>query len=301
MLKHRKNKKNRVISLFFSLVIVALISVMIVHPNAASSARISIATDYDYKVSDLYQYNCVKFTRSIVSSLPYGLNYFEDKTAIINSKKAVIGAVAIVKTNNKWGHVAYVENVNGSTITTLDSNWYYQGKTHIVRRTGSESALGIVGYYIPSNLVVKTESTSKTTSTTVSKETTKAKSTTAAKEKKTASSSSKVTAKIALTTSLNYRTKSGVAVYSKITKNKTDKVSAAGLYLWEKGSKKPSKPLTKETFSKGFTSQTSVKIYYRPGIAFGKKLKSKTTYNYQIYAVVNGKTITTTVGSITTK
>lgn len=257
--------------------LVVLVGLFMVHPKAASNPSISIATDYDGKVGSTYQTNCVLFTRRLVPSLPYGLTYFQNKKNIINSQKAVKGAVAIVKTGNIYGHVAYVDKVNGSTITTIDANWSYQGRKRIVRRTGSASSLGIVGYYVPkNNTIIELPSQAKP-------------------------QASNTKASISLATSRNYSTKTGVAVYSKVTKNKTDKVTAAGLYLWPKGSKKPSTPTTKETFSKGFTTQTTVSIYYRPGITFGKSLKSKTTYNYQIYAVVNGQTIITGVGTITTK
>jgi hypothetical protein len=248
--------------------------------QAASAVTVRIASDYDNKVGSTKQHNCVLFARSLVKSLPYGLTYFESKKAIINSSKAVEGAVAIVKTANSYGHVSYVETVNGSTITTIDANWTYQGKVHIVRRTGSASALGIVGYYVPKDL----DLTSKSVSSTTNKSTT-----------------NKSTATLTLTTSRNYATNSGVAVFSTLKKSKTDKVTSAGLYLWKKGTTKPSKPSTTETFTNHFTSQTSVTIYYRPGIAFGSKLKSKTTYYYQIYAVVNGKQLITSKGSITTK
>jgi hypothetical protein len=300
-----KNQPFRVAYLVAIIIILSLVSSLIVHPKAASVPIVSIAKDYDNKVGDTYQENCVLFTRSLVKSLPYGLLSFENKKAIINSSKAVVGAVAIVKTGNSYGHVSYVEKVNGSTITTLDANWTYQGKVHIVRRTGSASVLGIVGYYVPENLTSHstTSTTKKVTKSTTKKTTTTSttKKTTTSETKVAVAAPKKLTASISLTTSKNYRTSSGVAVFSTVTKSKTDKVTSAGLYLWKKGTKKPSKPLTKETFSKGFTSQTSVTIYYRPGIAFGSKLKSKTTYNYQIYAVVNGKTLTTSIGSITTK
>ena len=258
--------------------LVAIVILFIVHPKAASNPSICIANDYDGKVGSTYQTNCVKFTRRLVPSLPYNLTYFQNKKNIINSQKAVKGAVAIVRTGNTYGHVAYVDKINGSTITTVDANWSYQGRKRIVRRTGSASSLGIVGYYVPKNLKQNSD---------------------AVVEKPAQSNNTK--ASISFVTSRNYATKSGVAVYSKVNKNKTDKISSAGLYLWKNGSKKPSTPTTKETFSNGFTSKTSVSIYYRPGIAFGKKLQSKTKYNYQIYAVVNGKTIITGVGIITTK
>ena len=271
-------KKLPILAVFFMFLIVLFIA----HPKAASNSSIRIATQYDGKVSSAYQTNCVKFTRRLVPSLPYGLTYLQNKKNIINSQNPVVGAVAIVKTSNAYGHVAYVSKVSGSTITTIDANWYYQGKRRIVYRTGSASSLGIVGYYVPKNIkqepnkVIEQPSHSRPQAYAVKPS-------------------------IRLASSRNYSTKTGVALYSLVKKNKTDKVSAAGLYLWPKGSKKPSTPYTKETFSKGFTSQTSVSIYYRPGIAFGKGLKSKTTYNYQIYAVVNGKTIITGTGSMTTK
>ncbi len=262
--------------------LVSLVVLFIVHPKAASSPSVTVASDYDGKVSTAYQTNCVKFTRHLVPSLPYGLTYFQNKKNIINSNKPISGAVAIVKTSNVYGHVAYVEKVIGSTITTIDANWYYRGRSRIVRRTGSASSLRIVGYYVPRNIKQEPDKVIEQPS-------------------QSRPQASLTKASIRLATYRNYSTKTGVAVYSLVKKNKTDKVSAAGMYLWQKGSKKPSTPYTKETFQKGFTSQSSVSIYYRPGIAFGKKLKSKTTYYYQIYAVVNGKTVITGTGSITTK
>lgn len=234
----------------------------------AASVTVKTASDYNSKLGYTYRTNCVKFARYMVPSLPTGLTSWSSKKAIINSKTAVEGSVAIVKTSNVYGHVAYVEKVKGNTITTLDGNW----GSRIVRRTGTASALGIVGYYVPKNL--KTQ-----------KITTKS-----------------VTPSIKLATSKNYSTSKGVAVYSQVTKNSKDKVTSAGLYLWKKGTKKPSSPTTSEKFSSSQSlNKTTFTIYYRPGIAFGKKLKSDTTYNYQIYAVVGGKKITTKTGTITTK
>jgi hypothetical protein len=228
----------------------------------------------------------------MVSSLPMGLTSWSSKKAIINSTTPVQGSVAIVKTSNVYGHVGYVERVNGSIITTIDSNW----GNKIVRRTGTASALGIVGYYVPKNL--KTSSTSSSSSSSTVSNSTTSSSTTSS----STSSSLKTTPTIALLTSRNYSTSNGVAVFSQVTKSSSATVTSAGLYLWKKGTSKPSSPLTSEKFSASQSlNKTSFTIYYRPGIAFGSSLQSKTTYNYQIYAVVGGKTITTATGTITTK
>jgi hypothetical protein len=234
----------------------------------------------------------------MVSSLPMGLTSWSSKKAIINSTTPVQGSVAIVKTSNVYGHVGYVEKVNGSIITTIDSNW--GGK--IVRRTGTASALGIVGYYVPKNLKTSSTSSSSTTSSSSSSSTVSNSTTSSSTTSSSTSASLKTTPTIALLTSRNYSTSNGVAVFSQVTKSSSATVTSAGLYLWKKGTSKPSSPLTSEKFSASQSlNKTSFTIYYRPGIAFGSSLQSKTTYNYQIYAVVGGKTITTATGTITTK
>ncbi|KIR02452.1 hypothetical protein P261_01267 [Lachnospiraceae bacterium TWA4] len=290
---------------FFAIVLICLLAI---RPNASSGPTVRVASYYDslYKGNSV-QTNCVYLARKFVE-LPYGLTYFEGKKNLINSNTPSEGYVAIVKTNNRYGHVSIVVNVNGSTITTLDGNWTVSGRSgrHIVYRTGTASQLGIVGYYVPKYIKQSIQKPNGSTIKSIGSKKTETVKTPTTITKKTSveattSLSTPSRASIKLATSRNYSTSKGVAVYSTITKNKTDRVTKAYLYLWKQGSKKTSVPLDQDSFSKGFTNQTSVSVYYRPGIANNKRLASKTTYNYQITAVVNGKTISTPIGTIRTK
>lgn len=88
--------------------------------------------------------NCVSYARCRKPSLPTGLTYYSQKKAIINSYTPSAGAVAIINTGDAYGHVAYVESVNGSTITISEGNWPYGS---CGQRSNTASALKIVGYY----------------------------------------------------------------------------------------------------------------------------------------------------------
>lgn len=91
--------------------------------------------------------NCVSFARYKVPSLPGGLLTYQNKVNIINSHVARVGAIAITRGNSSYGHVAYVEAVNGNNVTTLNGGW--GNGQHIGRWTGTESEQGIVGYWYP--------------------------------------------------------------------------------------------------------------------------------------------------------
>ena len=91
--------------------------------------------------------NCVSFARYKVPSLPGGLLTYQNKVNIINSHVARVGAIAITRGNSSYGHVAYVEAVNGNNVTTLNGGW--GNGQHIGRWTGTEREQGIVGYWYP--------------------------------------------------------------------------------------------------------------------------------------------------------
>jgi hypothetical protein len=91
-------------------------------------------------------YSCVLYARCKVGTLPYGLNTYAQKVAIINSYVAAAGNVAVINVGNAVGHVAYVKSVSGTTITIRESNWC-SGK--ITERSGTKSALSITGYFKP--------------------------------------------------------------------------------------------------------------------------------------------------------
>ena len=88
--------------------------------------------------------NCVYYARCRKSSLPYGLNTYSDKVAIINTQTASAGAVAIIKTSSTYGHVAYVTSVSGSTISIAEGNW--PGGS-CGTRSGTKASLNITGFF----------------------------------------------------------------------------------------------------------------------------------------------------------
>ena len=92
-----------------------------------------------------YCWNCVKYARSKVPSLPYGLWTLANKIAIINTRKAKKGNVAIIRAG-AWGHVAVVKKVGSRHITIKETNYRYGRKTE---RHSKEKDLNILGYYSP--------------------------------------------------------------------------------------------------------------------------------------------------------
>jgi hypothetical protein len=92
--------------------------------------------------------NCVKYARCKVSSLPYGLNTYQDKKNIVNTQTASAGSVAVINVGNTVGHVAYVQSISGSNVTIRETNWC-TGATKATTRTGTKTALKIVGFYKP--------------------------------------------------------------------------------------------------------------------------------------------------------
>lgn len=109
-----------------------------------SRAAVSYALEYDNLSADIKS-SCVAFARYKVPSLPSGLWTLQDKKNIINSYTPKVGAIAITTGNSSAGHIAYVEAVNGSQITTLNGGW--EDGTHIGRYTATAAAQGIIGYW----------------------------------------------------------------------------------------------------------------------------------------------------------
>lgn len=96
--------------------------------------------------SDPNRWNCVKYVRSRVPNLPYGLWTVKDKTKIIDTQKAKIGRVAIMNVGRPWGHVGIVVGKGSNRIVIEEANYKY-GK--ITQRQGSKEDLKIVGYFNP--------------------------------------------------------------------------------------------------------------------------------------------------------
>lgn len=95
--------------------------------------------------SDPNRFNCVKYVRARVKTLPYGLWTITDKRKIINSHTPKVGNVTIMNTGF-GGHVAIVTFVGKKQITIREAN-YKHGK--VTERHGTKSSLKIVGYFRP--------------------------------------------------------------------------------------------------------------------------------------------------------
>lgn len=89
--------------------------------------------------------NCVFFARCKKPNLPHGLSTYQNKVAIINSYTPQAGAVAVINTGDSVGHVAYVESVNGSTLTISEGNWPLGS---CGQRTGTKESLRITGFFM---------------------------------------------------------------------------------------------------------------------------------------------------------
>ncbi len=146
-MKREGNRKKEIVKSF----VVILLFFLCLKSNTAYAASYTIAHEYDGLSADT-KANCVAFARYKVPSLPGGLNTLNDKRNIINSKVAKAGVIAITSGSTSYGHVAYVETVNGNQITTLNGG--YDAGTHIERITGTESEQGILGYWYPANVQV---------------------------------------------------------------------------------------------------------------------------------------------------
>jgi hypothetical protein len=95
-------------------------------------------------IADQNKCNCVKFARSLMPQLPFGLWTILDKRKIINSHLAKIGRVAIMNVGMPWGHVGVVVAKNGNLITIREANYKF---CKITERTGTEAELKIIGYF----------------------------------------------------------------------------------------------------------------------------------------------------------
>jgi hypothetical protein len=98
--------------------------------------------------TDKNRWNCVKFARSLVPQLPFGLWTINDKKKIINTQTSRVGAVAIMNVGMPWGHVGVViaRSEGGKYKTIRESNFKY-GK--VTERQGKTKELKIIGYYDP--------------------------------------------------------------------------------------------------------------------------------------------------------
>ncbi|HEX8819706.1 MAG TPA: hypothetical protein VF794_07290 [Archangium sp.] len=94
--------------------------------------------------------NCVLFARCKAPNLPYGLTYWSDKVAVINSNHAHAGCVAMIPTSHVYGHAAYVADVDfaptPNRITLREANW--QPNT-CSSRTGTKDGLNIRNFWCP--------------------------------------------------------------------------------------------------------------------------------------------------------
>ena len=94
--------------------------------------------------------NCVLHARCRQPSLPFGLTYWSDKKAIINSASARAGCVAMIPTSSAYGHAAYVERVDTAPtpnrIYLREANWQAGQCTG---RSGSKASLNIEGFWCP--------------------------------------------------------------------------------------------------------------------------------------------------------
>ncbi len=94
--------------------------------------------------------NCVLFARCKQPNLPYGLTYWSDKRAVVNSNHAHVGCVAMIPTSHIYGHAAYVADVDHAAspnrITLREANW--QPNT-CSSRTGTKDGLNIYNYWCP--------------------------------------------------------------------------------------------------------------------------------------------------------
>lgn len=114
------------------------------------AGQIEIASEYDGLDRSIKE-NCVFFVKyKINRSFPKNVTYLEAKKSLINSDKAIVGSVAITNYPDAgiYGHVAYVEAVNGNKVTTLNGGWSGDSD-HIYRWTSTEIEQYIIGYWVP--------------------------------------------------------------------------------------------------------------------------------------------------------
>lgn len=94
--------------------------------------------------------NCVLFARCKAPKLPYGLTYWSDKVAVINSNHAHPGCVAMIPTSSVYGHAAYVADVDTAPspnrIYLREANWIANTCSS---RSGTKDGLNIRNYWCP--------------------------------------------------------------------------------------------------------------------------------------------------------
>lgn len=96
--------------------------------------------------TDKHRCNCVKWVRARIPNLPYGLWTIWDKKKIIDSHKAKVGRVAIIRTGWIWGHLAIVTGKGSNRIVIQEANYKH---CRITERQGTPKSLKIVGYFNP--------------------------------------------------------------------------------------------------------------------------------------------------------
>jgi len=96
--------------------------------------------------TDSWRCNCVKWTRTKVPQLPFGLWTIWDKKKIINAKSSKKGRVAIISAGLPWGHCAVVMESGGNHITIQEANYR---TCKITERHDTEKNLKITGYFSP--------------------------------------------------------------------------------------------------------------------------------------------------------
>jgi len=113
--------------------------------------------------TDLYKCNCVLWLRVVLPELPTGLWTLDDKRAIINSSKPVVGSGAM-SSDGVWfthegkkvfsGHVAFVKKVDKDVITIREAN--YRSCT-VTEREGTMKELKLIGFFVPDRLKTNEE------------------------------------------------------------------------------------------------------------------------------------------------
>jgi len=90
--------------------------------------------------------NCVKYARSKVPQLPFGLWTIFNKKKIINEKNPKRGFVAVISVGMPWGHCAVVRLDGKNHITIKEANYR---TCKITERHDTEKNLKILGYFSP--------------------------------------------------------------------------------------------------------------------------------------------------------
>jgi len=130
-----KMKKVRLI-----FIIVLSLFILLTISNALAYAERTEIGDFSGQCTAYVQTRVSSFTG--VTTLTEKMNYNNDDTP-------KVGSVAIMTSSEyeEYGHVGYIEAVNGSQITITEAN-VHPGK--ITQATGTAEQLNIIGYYNPS-------------------------------------------------------------------------------------------------------------------------------------------------------